>query len=190
MTLRIIALLLLLIACAGCSGDSEKAVLVDYCFDESMGEPQMLPVLAQPGVHSLGAGWHVSEKGGRWILGYKAVVECFLAGRNLELELVCSTSPSLSELGQGLTVRLNGQPVARFALTDGWAPDTTTVILPADVIVQGTNTIELRPEIAGEDPELDGKAIFVRRLRVTARLDRKARRLLADMAGRAPEDTY
>jgi hypothetical protein len=184
--MRVLLVLVLAVTVAGCGGDDEPVALVDFCFDQEMIEVVVPAVLAESGLQAPLSGWHVPEPRGRWTLGPAAVVDCFLVGHDLKLELICSTSPALSARGQGGTVRLNGQDVAHIELPGGWAQDTTLVDLPSRLVVQGMNALALEPSIVGEEPPLVDKGIFVHRIRIRARLDASARKRLGELQNAAP----
>ena len=177
-------LLAVLTALAGCGGESAPVtVLADL--DLSTGHESVFdrPADARDAPQRLVAGFSACQGQGVWTLGRSARIDLHAPPTDLHLELTCSTMPVLSAYGQRVTLLWNGQEICDRELSRGWEAQRVEADVPAELVRAGPNELSLRPrrilpDIAAQEPGLTDDrplGVFLRRLRLTARLAEPAR---------------
>jgi arylsulfatase A-like enzyme len=190
---RAIALLsVCCLACllAGCGGEEPPRVLADFRFDQRLvADDDPAPLWESGRDQLLGTGWDGPEAEGRWLRGPVGKVRLALLGHGLRLRYAASTHPALAALGQRVELRLNGRAFARLDMPGSWGLVDTVLALPDSLVRRGGNVLAIVPARAFVDGELAGKALYMRRLTVTAELTDVARDRLLLADGLEPLDT-
>ena len=184
-----VVMLLVLGAC-GAQDQDPTVILVDYLFNAQLvSADNPAPVLDGTRDHLLELGWDKPSRRGTWLRGPKARARLVLMGRDLQLDFVSATHPELSARGQGASLRLNGTRIARIDLPDGWTPVQISVPLPDSLVRQGSNLLEIVPDEYFTAGKRAGRALFMKRLTISARADAETRALLDRLRGEEEVDT-
>jgi arylsulfatase A-like enzyme len=180
---------LLALIVAGCGDDpTEPVTLVQFDLRRPIPDPAAPVPLVEPAwtLHWLDHSWDASPDSakGVWSHGEEATARLHLLGSDALINLVVSTSPELSSVGQTCTVLLNGHDLGTIPVDSAWADHGFTALVPPEALRQGENLLTLRPAVWKHEGQ--PVALFLRELTVVAQLTAKQRRQWQELLD-APE---